>query len=159
MADFFLKNLIAVFFFYGLSFFCMGFAILLEVGHSSHLDFAQSLRLLAFFGIIHGSHEWFEMFLLIQGPLSNNPMAGMVFPIRIILLASSFFMLLAFGARMLANKPESKIIPLSIIAAAVIWLAGLILKYFPPGYHPRQTTADVYTHMPWLYQGGIAAGC
>lgn len=80
MADFFLRNLIVVFFFYGLSFFCMGFAILLEVGHSSNLDFARALRLLAFFGIIHGSHEWFEMFLLIHGHTFSSPLAGLIFP-------------------------------------------------------------------------------
>ena len=66
MADFFTRNIILVYFFYGLSFFVMGLAILLESGHSSKLDFARALRPLIWFGLIHGCHEWFEMFLIIR---------------------------------------------------------------------------------------------
>jgi len=158
MADFFLRNLIVVFFFYGLSFFCMGFAILLEVGHSSNLDFARALRWLAIFGIIHGSHEWFEMFLLIHGHTFSSPLAGLIFPIRIILLASSFFMLLAFGASMLANKPNSKIIPLSIAVAGGIWLAGLgLILFSSQDMNSRQATADVYTRYALAVPGAAFA--
>jgi signal transduction histidine kinase len=158
MAEFFLRNLITVFFFYGLSFFCMGFAILLEVGHSSNIDFARALRFLAFFGLIHGSHEWLEMFLLIHGYPSTGPLNGLIFPIRIILLASSFFMLLAFGARMLADKPESKIVPLSILVAAAIWLVGLgIILFSSQQESSRQVTADVYTRYALALPGAAFA--
>ena len=58
-------DIITVYFVYGLSFFCMGLAVLLEVGRSSELDFARALRFLAGFGLVHGTHEWLEMFLLI----------------------------------------------------------------------------------------------
>ena len=64
--DFFTSNIIGVFFFYGLAFFSMGLAVLLEVSHSSELDFAQALKPLAGFGLVHGSHEWFEMGLIIH---------------------------------------------------------------------------------------------
>ncbi len=54
MAEFFTRNIIVVYFFYGLSFFVMGLAVLLEFGHSSKLDFARALRPLVGFGLIHG---------------------------------------------------------------------------------------------------------
>jgi signal transduction histidine kinase len=146
MADFFVRNLITVFFFYGLSFVCMGFAILLEVGHASDLDFARALRPLGLFGIIHGSHEWFEMFLLINGNLSTDSIEGFIFPLRIFLLASSFMMLLVFGARMLAGPKGSKAVILSIGLAAAIWLVGLLwINGSSQDAAVWQTSADVYT--------------
>jgi hypothetical protein len=59
-------DIITVYFLYGLSFFSMGLAILLEVGRSSELDFARALRSLAGFGLVHGTREWLEMFPLIH---------------------------------------------------------------------------------------------
>ncbi len=50
----------------------MGLAVLIEKGHSSELDFAQALLPLALFGLIHGSHEWFEMALLIYPAFAGN---------------------------------------------------------------------------------------
>lgn len=146
MAEFFIRNLIAVFFFYGLSFFCMGFAILLEVGRASDLDFAHALRPLGWFGIIHGSHEWLEMFLLIRGYPSTEPMGGLIFPLRLFLLAFSFSMLLVFGTRMLAGPKDSRTVIISIGFAAAIWLAGLLWIYFSlKDITMWQTAADVYT--------------
>jgi hypothetical protein len=55
-------NVVAqVYFIYGLAFFSMGLAILLERGRASDPRLSQALRLLAFFGW-HGGHEWLEMF-------------------------------------------------------------------------------------------------
>ena len=136
----------------------MGFAILLEVGHSSDLDFARALRFLAIFGLIHGSHEWFEMFMLINGRLLTGQIAWFVFALRIILLASSFFMLLAFGARMLAYKPESKIVPFSLIVAAGIWMMGLaIILFSSQDPDSRQISADVYTRYALALPGAAFA--
>ena len=89
MAEFFSNNIIIIYFFYGLSFFIMGFAVLLEFGHSSKLDFARALRPLIGFGLIHGSHEWFEMFLLIREQISGPYTAAWVFPVRLTALAIS----------------------------------------------------------------------
>jgi len=38
-------DIITVYFFYGLSFFCMGLAVMLEVGRSSKLDFAKFISI------------------------------------------------------------------------------------------------------------------
>ncbi len=146
MADIFTRNIIIVYFFYGLSFFAMGLAVLLEVGHSSKLDFARALRPLIGFGLIHGVHEWFEMFLLIHDRISGTLHAAWVLPFRIIALATSFLFLIAFGARLVTgvNKPKLYIGLLSTISA--IWVIGLLGVLFSASSNEvRATAADVYT--------------
>src|SRR4030066_152913 len=111
MADFFTENFIIVFFFYGLSFFAMGLAVLLEAGRPSELDFAHALRPLAGFGLIHGSHEWIEMFLLIREKTAYiSPTDDWIGPARVILLASSFLFLVAFGARLITGPSRPKLL-------------------------------------------------
>src|SRR5512139_1606582 len=100
MADFFTDNIVIVFFFYGLAFFSMGLAVLLEISHSSELDFAQALKPLAGFGLVHGFHEWFEMGLLIQTRITGEVEPEWVYYLRLALLGISFMFLIAFGARM-----------------------------------------------------------
>jgi signal transduction histidine kinase len=146
LTEFFLQNFILVFFFYGLSFFSMGLAILLEIGHSSDNDFAKALRPLAGFGLVHGSHEWFEMFLLIYPEFAKNPTHSWIVPLRIILLASSFMMLIAFGARLIAGPARRQMYLGIILAIIFVWGLGLIWVLFtqPPG-NMQAVAADVYT--------------
>jgi len=146
MAEFFTRNIIVVYFFYGLSFFVMGLAVLLEFGHSSKLDFARALRPLIGFGLIHGSHEWFEMFLIIQARISGPFTAPWVLPVRLIALAASFLFLIAFGARLIAGpgKPKLYIGMLSTITA--IWVIGLFgVLVNESTSQMRAIAADVYT--------------
>jgi signal transduction histidine kinase len=146
MAEFFTRNLILVYFFYGLSFFVMGLAILLEFGHSSNLDFARALRPLIGFGLIHGAHEWFEMFMIIRertiGPLN----AAWVLPFRLVALAVSFLFLIAFGARLIAGPGKRKLYLGLLSTIAAIWVIGLIGIVFNQSItEVRTVAADVYT--------------
>jgi signal transduction histidine kinase len=146
LTEFFLQNFILVYFFYGLSFFSMGLAILLEIGHSLDNDFADALRPLAGFGLVHGGHEWFEMFLLIYPEFARDPDHTWIAPLRILLLASSFMMLIDFGARLIAG-PARRQLHLSIILATIlVWGLGLAWVLFtqPPGSQ-QAIAADVYT--------------
>ena len=70
----------------------MGLAVLLEVGRSSELDFARALRSLAGFGLVHGGHEWIEMFLLIHPSIQDSFIYRYVGTGRVILLAISFLL-------------------------------------------------------------------
>ena len=147
MADLFIKNFISVFFFYGLSFFCMGLAILLEAGRPSELDFARALRPLAGFGLVHGSHEWIEMFLLIREKTSGIPPTdGWIGPTQIILLAISFLFLVAFGARLITGPNQQKLLLSMLAVVTVIWITGLLGEFFlqSPSID-RLVAADVYT--------------
>jgi signal transduction histidine kinase len=146
MAEFFTSNIIIVYFFYGLSFFVMGLAVLLEFGHSSKLDFSRALRPLIGFGLIHGCHEWFEMFLLIRERISGPYNAPWILPVRIIALATSFLFLIAFGARLITGIEKRRLYigMLSVITA--IWVIGLLGVLFNPSTsQSRAVAADVYT--------------
>jgi hypothetical protein len=58
-------NFIVIFFFYGLAFFSMGLLVMLEGGRASDPGLRKALRPLAAFGLLHGAHEWVEMYEII----------------------------------------------------------------------------------------------
>src|SRR4030066_464256 len=132
MAELFTRNIIIVYFFYGLSFFVMGLAILLESGHSSKLDFSRALRPLIGFGLIHGCHEWFEMFLIIQVRLYGPITADWILPVRLIALATSFLFLIAFGARLITGAEKRKLYLGMLSTITAIWVIGLLGVIFNP---------------------------
>ena len=146
-ADFFTRNIIGVFFLYGLSFFSMGLAIMLEASRASELDFAKALRPLGWFGLIHGSHEWFEMFLLINAGMNPDYQPpDQVGILRLIMLTASFLFLVAFGARLIMGNTQVRSFWLVMIASVVIWFLGLIWVFSTQPDEIRQIiSADVYT--------------
>jgi len=94
-----------VYFIYGLAFFSMGLLMALEAGRSPMLAGARSLWLLAFFGFVHGIHEWLEMAVRVQGWFDLQPVPGVEW-LRLGLLALSFSALMAFGLRVLQSQNE-----------------------------------------------------
>ena len=120
-----------IYFFYGLAFFAMGLAVLLEVGRTSELRLAHSMPWLAAFGLIHGGHEWFEMFEVIGHAPSGLPLSQ----IRLVLLVVSFACLAAFGISL--SQPE-RAAPIGALwrtlALLGICLSGMIVLGFwlPP---------------------------
>jgi signal transduction histidine kinase len=152
MTDLFNQNITIVFFFYGLSFFCMGFAILLELGHSPELDFARALRPLAGFGLVHGSHEWFEMILLIRG----HSDASWIDWLRLFLLAISFLLLVIFGARLIAGTTNRRLYLAMILGITVLWAVGLfIVIHTHPPDGARMVAADVFTRYSLAIPGSF----
>jgi signal transduction histidine kinase len=146
VAAFFTQNLVAVFFIYGLAFFCMGLAIFLELGHASEMYFAKALRPLSWFGIIHGSHEWIEMFLILNGGQGEQFDPGLINSLRVILLAASFIMLLAFGLWLVASNLTTRQKYGLLFLAATIYTIGLVWLLASRPISPAALTqADVYT--------------
>src|SRR5512142_94136 len=90
------QTLILVYFFYGLSFFAMGLAVLLETGRSPALAEARSLRLLAAFGLLHGTHEWLESYLILAQD-AGTTLPAWLGGFRLALLISSFLALFAYA--------------------------------------------------------------
>lgn len=89
-------DILIIYFFYGLGFFTMGLVMLLEASRSPTLASANLLVPLAGFGLLHGLHEWMEIFLMQVGWL------GFEYPewlavARLILLAVSFLILFYYG--------------------------------------------------------------
>ena len=65
MTEMFSSRIPHIFFVYGLAFFALGLALALELGRSLDSRFKRTLRPLVVFGLVHGFHEWFEMFVII----------------------------------------------------------------------------------------------
>jgi len=150
-------DIITVYFFYGLSFFSMGLAVLLEVDRSSELDFARALRSLAGFGLIHGGHEWVEMFLLIHPDIENTFIYQYVGPGRVILLAISFLFLISFGARLIAGPTRSRLSWQMIGIIAGIWVVGLSWLFLKEPVDVRLVAMDVYTRYSLAIPGAALA--
>ena len=90
------QPLFLIYFVYGLAFFTMGLAMLLETGRSPALAEARNLRFLASFGIIHGTHEWLESYML-QAQAAGTALAPSLAWIRLGLLISSFVALFLYA--------------------------------------------------------------
>ncbi len=150
-------DIITVYFFYGLSFFSMGLAVLLEVDRSSDSDFALALRSLAGFGLIHGGHEWVEMFLLIHPELQNAFLYRYIGEGRVALLAVSFLFLISFGARLIAGPAHKQLSRQLIGVIAGIWVVGLIWLYQTEPVEVRLAALDVYTRYALAIPGAALA--
>jgi signal transduction histidine kinase len=139
------NQLIWIFFVYGLAFFGMGLAILLEIGHISDRRLRYALRFLAVFGLVHGIHEWMEMFHLLGiSPLQALD-AEMLDAVRVFVLAFSFLALATFGVALLlpgaTPRRWSFLIP---GAGLLVWTLGMLVlvpRYGEAFWH----VADVWT--------------
>jgi signal transduction histidine kinase len=89
-----------VFFIYGLAFFGMGITMALESGRSPALAQARVLRPLAAFGLIHGTHEWMESYL-IQAKTFGTTLPDWLPWLRLTFLVASFASLFLYGVQML----------------------------------------------------------
>jgi len=149
--------IIIVYFFYGLAFFSMGLLVILEGNRASDLRLRKALRPLAGFGIVHGIHEWVEMFEQMEKLMGHNEA---IIPeyIRLALLAVSFVSLIAFGTYLLAyNETAQRVITLVPIGLEAIWVFGLAT--FRGNYPSDEiwAVADVWTRYVLAMPGGLLA--
>ena len=110
------QNLFLVFFLYGLAFFGMGLAMALEAGRSVALAEGRVLRPLAGFGMIHGTHEWLEAYLLMAQSM-GIPLAAWLSGVRLLLLVGSFASLFLFGLQ--ASRMVTRPLPGGLKRGAV----------------------------------------
>ncbi|MFH2103680.1 MAG: sensor histidine kinase [Chloroflexota bacterium] len=94
--------LFIVYFIYGLAFWGMGLTLALESGRSPALAEAKILRPLAIFGLLHGTHEWLESYLL-QAQYAGTSLPAWWAWLRLGLLVLSFIFLLGYGIRSFTN--------------------------------------------------------
>lgn len=125
-ADFWDQAIVVVFFVYGLAFYSLGLALYTESGRASELHLARSMRLLAGFGLLHGSHEWLDMvereFLLHH----DNPVPEWLLWVRLVFLVTSFVALIAFGEHLLRSNGGTISWQITI-GATVIYGIGCVL--------------------------------
>ena len=114
-----------IFFLYGLAFFALGVVILFYPKKNSRFDLANTLSLIALFGIYHGANEWVDMFKLIQNQSEITSLSA----VGLIILPVSYFFLFLFGTKSLAqiNKKYSALNTLPIFFF-IIWAVITMLS-------------------------------
>lgn len=140
-------NMVVIYFFYGLAFFSMGLAITLEAGRGADARLRHGLRALALFGLVHGAHEWIEMFERLELLPGHAIDPTTWHTARIAMLEFSFLLLGAFGAALLPNVKDFRRASLVVpVILATVWGIGLV---FLRGSYTIETglwdVADVWT--------------
>jgi signal transduction histidine kinase len=131
LAEFFLLNRSMIYFIYGLVFFILGFAIILQTRQRSRLDFARSLRWLAAFGVAHGFHEWGDLFIPIQEEYLGPEVVRVLYILHLILLAISYVFLFEFGLALLYTGKRVRWFHWITIILFTGWLITMFLL-IPP---------------------------
>ncbi len=117
-----------IYFFYGLAFFCMGLIVVVEGGRGGDPRLRKALRPLAVFGLIHGGHEWLEMFEILDVLPGQETIPLFWSSLRLAILAFSFLSLTAFGAAMLSPNENIRRISLLVpLLQSGIWGFGIFL--------------------------------
>src|ERR1700719_1417455 len=119
-------HLLVVFFIYGLAFFLMGVAILLQPRLGSVFKIENSLWLLAGFGLLHGLGEWMDMFLTL-GNTYWTPLGAEVIKIASFYFgAASFVCLLQFSLRIIfQNRSKYEFLERTALIASLSFLVGV----------------------------------
>ncbi len=150
-------QLVLIFLFYGLAFFSMGLAVMLEIGRGTDRRLRHALRPLAAFALLHGFHEWFEMFERMGFAPLDPRQAAVSQGIRVGVLAFSFLSLAAFGASLLADSDRwrrlSLLLPLGLATVWGFGLLGLRDRYLPDIW----VVADVWTRYTLAVPGALLA--
>ena len=116
-------DIVVVFFIYGLAFFSMGLTMMMEARRSPLLAEARVLWPLAFFGFVHGSHEWMEIGLDVRRWFGFDDPQYVPW-IRLLLLVVSFASLVLYSLQVL--RPKGRMMS-QTNAQAVLALLGLYL--------------------------------
>lgn len=160
ISAFFVRNIVFVFFLYGLAFFVLGIALALASRRTSEFRFVQAIRPLAAFGIAHGIHEWLEMFqkiaTLTQGyvPVVSHEI------LRLVILATSFLMLSAFGVMLLSSgRKEHRRVYLLVSGLVGLWLLSVwVIKIvLEPSPDETIALADVLARYSMGIPGALIA--
>jgi signal transduction histidine kinase len=148
VSTFLTQNIVFVYFLYGLAFFAVGLVVILESARASEFRFARGLPALAAFGLLHGVHEWFEMFQIFAAHEAGRAAGTPEEVVRIALLAVSFLCLMAFGVRLLPDADRHpNLTAWRMAGIAGVYLAGVMLI----GWRWRPSPAD------WLAAADVLA--
>jgi signal transduction histidine kinase len=159
LPEFFALNRQIILFIYGLGFFILGFAIILQVQQSSRLELARSLRWLAAFGITHAFNEWGDLFIPIQAQYLSTTSVRLLLVLQLILLAVSFACLFEFGISVL--RPFNGAGWLRGVSTAVflVWIFVIFFVILPlePDLEKWHHTANALARYFIGFPGGLLA--
>jgi diguanylate cyclase (GGDEF)-like protein len=117
------NNLAEVFFVYGLAFFTMGIAIFVQPIGKTKFKLAHILRLLGWFGLIHGINEWLDGWIIIKGQHVSLD------TLRLSVLFISFLLLFEFGRRIFRLEMQKYPFVLRKISAGLTWLVSVSIVF------------------------------
>jgi signal transduction histidine kinase len=152
--------IVFVYFIYGLAFFTMGLALTFETTrHPADSIMRRAMVGLTFFSIVHGAHEWFEMFLQIEQTAYGRHATLVVEVVRLAVLIISFGALSMSGCALLCKRPKGRmgwVFP----AIVAVYLAGLIfiVPDFMGSWDVLLHVVDAWTRYSMGVAGAIAAG-
>ncbi len=122
-----------LYFHYGLAFIFLGVAIIAKNMRGSRLKLAEPLQYLAIFGFAHGTHEWFELYLVFQRDVMSAEQVLMVKVFGFIVGVISFVFLMEFGLSLLSRtiggryRYWSRWLQVVII---IVWLGMVIILWY-----------------------------
>ncbi|MBI4670334.1 MAG: histidine kinase dimerization/phosphoacceptor domain-containing protein [Chloroflexi bacterium] len=117
----------AILFIYGLAFFVLGLAIVLQSRRYSQLELARSLPWLAAFGFLHAFNEWGDLFIPLQRSYLSEPGLALLTVIQLLFLAGSFACLFEFGVMLL--HPVGRVRTLHTLPALLL-IGWVMLSFF-----------------------------
>lgn len=157
--EFFALNQQIILFVYGLGFFILGMAIILQVRQSSRLDLARSLQWLAAFGITHAFNEWGDLFIPIQAGYLSPVLVRVLDVLQLILLGISFACLFEFGVAVL--NPTGRARWLHSLAGGLLlgWILVIFFMLLPimPDKLSWHHTANALARYLIGFPGGLLA--
>ena len=123
-------HLTLILFIYGLAFFAMGLAIVLEAHPGSKLPLARNLWTLAAFGFLHSGVEWLDMVMVAR--FYEDPLPGQIpiSAIRVSLLVASSLALAWFGTALLAEAGGRWRICLGVPPTLFLLWVGVVVGPF-----------------------------
>lgn len=143
--------LFIVYFIYGLAFFSMGLILVLEASRTPFLEQKKLLIPLALFGLLHGLHEWLEIFILQHDYLYEN-LSVWVTWFRLFWLALSYVMLWFYGwqAFQVARKYFTPFTFFGLITLPpyiLLILADVLYAFYQGNITPLQTTEGLIRYL------------
>jgi signal transduction histidine kinase len=159
LQEFFSHNKEILLFVYGLGFFILGLAIILQVQQSSRLELARSLTWMAAFGITHALNEWGDLFIPIQAQYLPSSVIHSLRVFQLFLLAVSFATLFEFGISIVGPinlRMSLHWIPGTVLAAW-LFLAFFIVLPLEPNLERWHQTANALARYMIGFPGGLLA--
>jgi signal transduction histidine kinase len=148
LRELFAANRVIILSVYGQVFFLLGVVLALQSWRHSRVVLARHLKWLAAFGLLHGLHEWGDVFIPLQGQYLAEPFIEVLLVLQVLLLAVSFACLFQFGLECLRPFPDGQ-----------WWVrylagAGLVVWIFI-AFGPTSTLLD--TGLEWSRLNNILA--
>lgn len=156
-----LDFIVPVFLVYGLAFYTMGFALALQSGYPlGNRAVERGVVALAAFALMHGLHEWVEMFLLIVTRVYGYTAPLAVGIGRVAVLVASFTLLSVAGCCLLCRREGGRARSIMVTVLLVIFLAGLAVIFYRhgPGWPGVLGAADAWARYSLGVTGAVLAG-